>query len=192
MYKVGEATARTRASVCVYVREVPCVWLVICICLSAFYAPAEPWQCVGTEAKLNGEGRLKAMLGPAASVFNHRSTPPSASLSSLPPYLNSSPPLHADQAAVKEAVHHSHTHTRTHRHTSAPTVLSSCPLLLSSLPPQMLIAPPHLAPLPISTASLFCVFMILQCHELRKQLQFGHWIFFCQLLNVWICQYTGP
>lgn len=82
--------------VCVSARLCMCVRAVVCVCLCAFYAPAEPWQSVDTEAKLNGEGRLKAVLGPAASVFNHRSAPPSASLPppppSLPPYLNSSPP----------------------------------------------------------------------------------------------------
>ena len=50
-----------------------------------------PQLSLGTEAKLNGEGRLKAVPGPAASVFNHRS----------PPHLR----LHADQAAVKGAMH---------------------------------------------------------------------------------------
>lgn len=60
----------------------------MCVCL---YAPAEPRQSSSTEAKLNGEGRLKAVPGPAASVFNHRS----------PPHLS----LHADQAAVKGAMH---------------------------------------------------------------------------------------
>lgn len=54
----------------------------MCVCL---YAPAEPRQSGSTEAKLNGEGRLKAVPGPAASVFNHRSlspTPPPACWSS--------------------------------------------------------------------------------------------------------------
>lgn len=60
----------------------------MCVCL---YAPAEPQQSSSTEAKLNGKGRLKAVPGPAASVFNHHS----------PPHLS----LHADQAAVKGAVH---------------------------------------------------------------------------------------
>lgn len=60
----------------------------VCVCL---YAPAEPRQSHSTEAKLNGEGRLKAVPGPAASVFNHHS----------PSHLS----LHADQAAVKGAMH---------------------------------------------------------------------------------------
>lgn len=60
----------------------------VCVCL---YGPAEPQQSSSTEAKLNGEGRLKAAPGPAASVFNHRS----------PQHLS----LHADQAAVKGAMH---------------------------------------------------------------------------------------
>lgn len=55
------------------------------------YAPAELRQSSSTEAKLNGEGRLKAVPGPAASVFNHPSCP----------HLS----LHADQAAVKGAMH---------------------------------------------------------------------------------------
>ena len=59
----------------------------VCVCL---YAPAEPRQSCSTEAKLNGEGRLKAVPGPAASVFNHRA----------PPHLC----LHADRAAVKGAM----------------------------------------------------------------------------------------
>lgn len=62
----------------------------VCVC-ARLYAPAEPRQSSSTEAKLNGEGRLKAVPGPAASVFNHRS----------PPHLS----LHADQAAVKGAMH---------------------------------------------------------------------------------------
>lgn len=62
----------------------------VCVC-GRLYGPAEPRQSSNTEAKLNGEGRLKAVPGPAASVFNHRS----------PPRLT----LHADQAAVKGAMH---------------------------------------------------------------------------------------
>lgn len=60
----------------------------LCVCL---YAPAELRLSSSTEAKLNGEGRLKAVPGPAASVFNHRS----------PQHFS----LHADQAAVKGAMH---------------------------------------------------------------------------------------
>lgn len=78
--------------VCVSARLCMCVHAVVCVCLCAFYAPAEPWQSVDTEAKLNGEGRLKAVLGPAASVFNHRSAPPSASLPP-PPHPHSYPTL---------------------------------------------------------------------------------------------------
>lgn len=68
------------------------------------YAPAEPQQSSSTEAELNGEGRLKAVPGPAASVFNHRSlcTPTPHTTPPPPPTLLS---LHADQAAVKGAMH---------------------------------------------------------------------------------------
>lgn len=64
----------------------------MCLCVCVYlYAPAEPRQSSSTEAKLNGEGRLKAVPRPAASVFNHRS----------PQHLS----LHADQAAVKGPMH---------------------------------------------------------------------------------------
>lgn len=57
------------------------------VCL---YATAEPQQSSSAEAKLNGEGRLKAVQRPAASVFNHCSAP----------HLS----LHADGAAAKGAI----------------------------------------------------------------------------------------
>lgn len=75
------------------------------MCVS-LYAPAEPRQSSSTEAKLNGEGRLKAVPEPPPSAFNHRS----------PKQLS----VHADQAAVKGAMHLATDHTQAHRlHTCA-------------------------------------------------------------------------
>lgn len=123
----------------VYYNEVACVFVCICLCFLCLLCHSWALESVGTEAKQNGVARLKAVLGPAASVFNHRFTPnqthpptPITLLTPTLPYLLT--PLHADQAAVKEAMH-----PATPTHTQAPTVLSSFLLLLSFLPPQMLI-----------------------------------------------------
>lgn len=94
----------------VYYNEVACVFVCICLCFLCLLCHSWALESVGTEAKQNGVARLKAVLGPAASVFNHRFTPnqtppppPITLLTPTLPYLLT--PLHADQAAVKEAMH---------------------------------------------------------------------------------------